>query len=330
MQLKQIGEFKLIDIISRQVSPTASVIKGIGDDAAVIKIGKSRCLVVTTDILTENIHFRTEFTTPYLLGKKTMAVNLSDIAAMGATPLYYLVCLTIPSHTSTSFVRNLYKGMNYTAKQYGTCLVGGDTSSSTTKISISVTLIGTAKSKNIIYRNNAKKGDLIFITGSPGDSSLGLMMLEKSNGRIKKNNLVKKHLDPVPRVKAGLEIARQKIASSMIDISDGLAADLKHILEQSQSGAVINLSQLPLSPSYRKNVSAYTNQFYYPALCGGEDYELLFTVSPEKKQSAEKLAEKTGIPITCIGEITSCSAGLVILDENGKKFTLKRSGYTHF
>ena len=329
MQLKQVGEFKLIDIISRQVQTTPPVVKGIGDDAAVLRFDKSNCIVITTDILTENIHFRQDLTTPYLLGKKALAVNLSDIAAMGATPCSYFVSLSAPANTSLNFIRNIYRGMNAVGRHFGACLAGGDTSASSREISITVTAIGTAAQKDLIYRNGARKGDLVFVTGCLGDSCLGLEILKKKIS-ANRNRLAMRHLYPSPRVQTGLEIARLGIATSMIDISDGLASDLEHILEQSSKGAVIHLSKLPLSHAYRKMMAGDKNRFYYPAVCGGEDYELLFTVPPEKKKKAERLPEKTGVPVSCIGEITADTCKLVMLDKNSAVFRPEKKGYRHF
>ncbi len=331
MQLKQIGEFKLIDIISNYTArPPASLIKGIGDDAAVVSEEAGQCLLLTTDILKESIHFNRHYTSPYLLGKKCLAVSLSDIAAMGGTPLYYLVSLSAPSSASFEFIRNLYRGMGRLAKQFNTFLIGGDTTSSRNGISITITLLGKAKKDSVIYRHGAENGDLIYVTGSVGDSSLGWLMLKKNRGSSRKNSLIRKHLAPSPRVEIGIEIARSNIATSMIDISDGLAADLRHILKQSRVGAAISLACLPLSLSYKKYCLDYSKEFYYQALCGGEDYELLFTINPKNRSKIRKLAKQTKTPVTCIGEITGVPSELLVLDSSGRELVLKKEGYKHF
>lgn len=331
MQLKKVGEFGLIDIISKQAAgPHPSVIKGIGDDAAVVKAAANQCLLITTDILKEGVHFKKNSTSPYLLGKKSISVNLSDIAAMGGSPLYYLVSISAPAGTSLEFVKKLYQGMDKQAQRFNTFLLGGDTVSSRDTISISITLLGKAPKENIVYRKGAKKGDLIYVTGFLGDAALGLLMIENYSRIPGRNPLVRKHLDPVPRIEEGKQIARLKAAGSMIDISDGLMADLRHILTQSRVGAKIRLSALPLSSQYRKHCLELSNDFYYPALCGGEDYELLFTVNPQNRKKVENLAKRITTPLTCIGEITGNPSELAVLDEKGQRVPCKEEGYKHF
>jgi len=331
VQLKQIGEFRLIDIISKQTSKSPpSVIKGIGDDAAVVKADTKQYLLITTDILKEGVHFKKDYTSPYLLGKKCISVNLSDIAAMGGSPLYYFVSLSAPSDASLEFIKKLYRGMDRQAKRFSTFLLGGDTISSQGRISISITLLGKAAKDSVIYRHGAKKGDNIYVTGCLGDSVLGLLMLKNNQKLSSKNPLIRKHLDPTPRIEEGKQIALRKIASSMIDISDGLISDLRHILTQSRVGAKIRLSCLPLSPQYKKHCPEFSKDFYHPALCGGEDYELLFTAHPKNRAKLEKLSKQLKTPVTCIGEITGNPSELVILDKNSREITLKEEGYSHF
>jgi thiamine-monophosphate kinase len=331
VQLKKVGEFGLIDAISNLTAAThPSVIKGIGDDAAVFKADTKSCFLATTDTLNEGIHFNKDYTSPYLLGKKCLSVNLSDIAAMGGTPLYYLVSISVSSYDSFEFIRSLYKGMEKQAKRFNTCILGGDTTSSRDGISITITLLGKIQRDRVVYRNGAKKGDLVFVTGTVGDSALGFLMLKNNTYSSNTNSLIMKHIDPAPRVSTGLEISRLKIATSMIDISDGLIADLRHILRQSCAGALISLPSLPLSRMYKKHCFDFSDNFYKPALCGGEDYELLFTANPQNKKKVEKLAKQEKIPITCIGEITGDPSELLILDENGRRITMEKEGFTHF
>jgi thiamine-monophosphate kinase len=331
VRLKKVGEFPLIDIISKQTNTShPSVIKGIGDDAAVIAENSDRCLLITTDILRENIHFKKSFTTPYLLGKKCLSVNLSDIAAMGGTPFCYFVSISVPPEISLNFIKELYRGMHQRAKEFNTILLGGDTVSSLEDIVISITLIGKAKKKSVVYRNNAKKGDLVYMTGYPGESALGLLMLKKDRGSFKRRSAVKKHLDPCPRIEAGKHLAEKHLANSMIDISDGLFADLGHITRQSKKGARIYLSKIPLSNTYKKECLKFSKDIYNPALFGGEDYELLFTSTAHNKIKIKNLSKKLGIPITCIGEITEAPKDIIILDSSNKKMEIKNSGYRHF
>lgn len=331
MQLKEVGEFRFIDKIAKQYARShPSVIKGIGDDAAVVEVESNKCLLITTDILKEGLHFKQAYTSPYLLGKKCITVNLSDIAAMGGRPLYYLVAISVPPTASFAFVKALYRGMERQAVQFNTFLLGGDTSASRDGISIAITLLGKARKDRIVYRRGAKKGDLIYVSGCLGDAALGLLMLKKNQVLSNNNSLIRKHLDPFPRIEAGQMLSRLKIADSMIDLSDGLASDLRHILKQSRTGAIIRLAGLPLSARYKKHCLDFSNDFYHPAVCGGEDYELLFTTPPKNRAKVEKLAKELKTPFTCIGEITADPSQLVILDKDGRETALAKEGYTHF
>ena len=283
MELKKIGEFGLINSIARLApGAPADIIRGIGDDAAVIALDKTRRLLFTTDTLIESIHFETSFTSPYLLGKKSLAVNLSDIAAMGGTPHSFVVSLSIPPGVTYEFIKKFYAGIYAQAKKFNVSLVGGDTTASPDKLVITISLLGAARAGEVIYRHGARTGDAIYVTGFLGDSALGLSLLKKKKAGSSLNYLVKRHLDPVPRVAQGREIARRSVASSMIDVSDGLLADLRHILDESGVGARLRLDQVPLSPRYCKTLQRGSADYYSAALCGGEDYELLLTVPPGK------------------------------------------------
>ncbi len=331
MQLKRVGEFKLIDILAKQSAGCSSaVIRGIGDDAAVIQSGKSECLLVTTDMLTEGVHFRREYTSPYFLGRKSLAVNLSDIAAMGGEPRCHVVSLAVPPGFPLRYVKDLYRGMDSLAGQFGSDLVGGDTVAAPEGLSLSITAIGTARTDRVVYRNGARPGDLVYVSGAVGDSFLGLQMLQITRQASRKNALVKKHLDPLPRIELGRDLARRGLASAMIDISDGLVADLRHVLEQSGAGAAIEAALLPLSKSYRKYCTSLSGDLYSPALCGGEDYELLFTVRPGDAKKIARLAGKHGVSLTCIGEITPQAGTVTVLNERGRPMPLPEEGFTHF
>ena len=330
MQVKSIGEFGLIDKIARiAAAADPLVVKAIGDDAAVISLDAKNCLLVTTDILKEGIHFKKEFSSPYALGKKCLAVNLSDIAAMGGEPAYYFVSIAIPPDTPYLFIRDLYRGMAAQGRRFGAQLLGGDTTASQDSLVISITLLGRAPKKQVLYRHGASPGDRIYVTGTLGDSALGLAMLHQ--GQSPANNpLVKRHIDPLPRIAAGQALASSHAASAMMDISDGLLGDLRHIMKQSRVGVRIYLDRLPLSAAYRTYCPAYAKNFYLPALGGGEDYELLFTVPAEKEKKVRLISEKLGLAMTCIGEITEKRQGLKIVGAHGKPVQLTVTGFRHF
>ena len=330
MQIKKLGEFGLIEKIARSAAVSdPQVVKAIGDDAAVVSLDRTTCLLVTTDILKEGIHFKKNFSSPFILGKKCLSVNLSDIAAMGGAPLYYFVSIAIPPDTPCGFIRELYRGMNAQARRFGAQLLGGDTTGSQDSLVISITLLGGALKSHVLYRHGAKPGDLIFVTGTLGDSALGLMLLERGQGSAR-NWLVQRHIDPQPRIEAGQAFACSRSVSAMMDLSDGLASDLRHIMKQSRVGARIFLDRLPLSAAYRRQCPQLSADLYLPALSGGEDYELLFTVPLRNEKRVRMLAERQRQPIACIGEITDKRLGLVVTDARGKRVRLRETGFRHF
>lgn len=326
MKLSEIGEFGLIKGIEMIAEKGEGVVMGVGDDAAVLRPSPGKVLLVTTDCLIEGVHFKLTFTDYYNLGRKALAINLSDIGGCGGAPTAFLVSLAIPPETDVASIRALYKGMMEQARTYGVSLVGGDTSRGE-RLMISITLIGEAEERNVVYRHGAKHGDRIFVTGTLGDSALGLKMLKKG---VKEGGPILRHLDPTPRVKEGEEIARRGLATAMIDISDGLIADLGHILEASGVGAQVQLTQLPLSTSYREYVNTYYKNPYLLALAGGEDYELLFTAPEERPEALKKLTDDLALPITQIGEITDASDGVSIVGPDGKEFIVEQRGHDHF
>jgi thiamine-monophosphate kinase len=304
--------------------------RAVGDDAAVFAGPGGDCFLVTVDVLNESVHFSLDTTTAYLLGRKSLAVNISDIAAMGGTPLYYLVGLSLPRHCSSDFVRALYRGMHSQALRFGVGLMGGDTVAASDRISIAVTLIGTADRKRVVYRRGACRGDLVFVSGTLGDSALGLALLQQGRGASTGNHCIRRHLDPEPRVALGCALAEAGLATSMIDISDGLAADLGHILEESCVGADVFLEHVPLSRAYTRQAAGLCDDVYAPALSGGEDYELLFTAPPARRKAVESCARKLGVDVSCIGAITGEKGRLRIIDEKGREYTLQKKGFCHF
>ncbi|MBM4310085.1 MAG: thiamine-phosphate kinase [Deltaproteobacteria bacterium] len=329
--LSSVGEFGLIDLIARtSACERPDVVRAIGDDAAVLSAGTRTCLLATVDVLNESVHFSLDSTSPYLLGRKSLAVNISDIAAMGARPLYCLVGLSLPKHMSLDFVRELYRGIQAQAKRFKVALVGGDTVAARGVLSIAVTLIGRAEKRRIVYRSGARPGDLVFVSGTLGDSALGLALLQQGSPVSSRNHLIRRHCDPEPRVALGQALAHACLATSMIDISDGLAADLGHILEQSRVGAELQLEHLPLSKAYQRQCPSLCDDFYAPAVCGGEDYELLFTAAPRRRKAVAECSRTAGVAVTCIGRITGPGGKLRIFDSTGREYTPVKKGFCHF
>lgn len=335
MHIDKLGEFGFIRRIESKFQTKAdlinnSIVLGIGDDAAVIKPTKGKYLLFSTDTLREDIHFRKEYSSFYDIGWKSVAVSISDIAAMGGMPRYLLLSLAIPNKTSVKALDDLLKGVSDITERYNVSLIGGNVSRSKGGITIDTTVIGESQGKGVMARSGASPGDLIFVTGKIGASAIGMELLKGSVKSAFSKSVISHHLRPVPRVKEGLIIRTNRLATAMIDISDGLLSDLGHICEQSMVGACIysNLIPLPEVPYKLKKGLAKDPLFF--ALYGGEDYELLFTVKQRKKNSVEKMFKREGIEITFIGEIVSKEAGISLIDDNGRKKKINMQGYDHF
>jgi thiamine-monophosphate kinase len=327
--LREIGEFGLINQIRRWMTPSdPALLQGIGDDVAVIEM-RGKVLLVTTDILIEGIHFDRAWIDPYRLGKKALMVNLSDIAAMGGVPKYFLISLGLPKNLSLSFISLFYRGLKEGTKRFQVDLIGGDTSLSQ-KIVINICLLGEGKRGELLFRRGVKVGNDLFVSGTLGNAALGLKILQKEGFMGRPKGLIEKHLSPSPRIELGQALARHRLATAMIDVSDGLLIDTTHLLEESGVGARIWEDRIPLSRSYRKWIHSYSKDFYQVALTGGEDYELLFTASPEKKKKISTLALSSKIPITWIGEILPQKEGFHIIRRDGKEYSPGRLGFEHF
>ena len=326
MRLREIGEFGLIGRISSRVADGSGVRIGIGDDAAATEPTPGRWLLVTSDMLLEGIHFDLSFTDPYRLGRKSLAVNLSDVAAMGGEPRHFLLSLAVPSGVTVEFLDRFTEGMLDLAREHGVTLIGGDTCRSSNGLVISVTLHGEQVPELVVRRGGARPGDLVFVTGTVGDSALGLELLRRGE---REGWAIDRHLDPSPRVRAGLALAGARLPSAMIDVSDGLAADLGHILDLSGVGARVDLHRLPLSDAFREVASRVTPDPSLLALTGGEDYELLFTVPAERSGEVHLLLAETGLTATPIGEITD-GKGLSVVGDDGREVSVTKGGYSHF
>ena len=327
--LQEIGEFGLINRIRKWTSTSdPALLKGIGDDVAVIEIGE-KVWLVTTDLLIEDIHFELTWTDPFHLGRKALFVNLSDIAAMGGIPKYFLISLGVPKNLSLSFLSSFYRGLKDGARRFGVDLIGGDTSVSK-KIIINICLLGEGKRGSVLFRSGARVGDDLFVSGYLGDAAFGLKILQKGRlgGRLK--GLIKKHLSPSPRIQLGQVLARNHWATAMIDVSDGLLIDTNHLLEESGVGARIWEDRIPLSKLYQKWIHSFSKSPYRFALSGGEDYELLFTAPPEMRRRILHVALSLKIPITQIGRIVPKKEGLHLIRKDGKEYSPSRLGFEHF
>ncbi len=328
MKLSQLGEFGLIDRIRRTVPAGPGVRIGIGDDAAWVA-NSSGSSLVTADLLIEGVHFDLQWTSLFNLGYKSLAVNLSDIAAMGGVPAYAILSLGIPVSFDSNDIDNLYRGINTLARECGVSIVGGDTNIAKSLI-ISVCVIG-GPPPQPVRRSGAKVGHDIYVTGTLGDSALGLKLLRRKSPGMKQKSpvahLLKRHHQPTPRIAAGVLLAQQKLATAMIDVSDGLLQDLGHICRASRTGAVIWEARLPLSRAYRA-IAGQDGTHY--ALTGGEDYELLFCARPSDRPRIEKLERRVGLAITRIGTCVTATRGIIVLDNCGKLVSTRFKGHNHF
>jgi thiamine-monophosphate kinase len=327
MRLSQVGEFGLIERIRKATPRGRGVRLGIGDDAAWVEC-KKNSLLVTSDLLVEGVHFNLQWTSFYSLGYKTLAVNLSDLAAMGGNPAYLLLSLGIPVDFRAKDIEEFYRGVRTLASRSGVSLIGGDTNASRSFF-ISAFLAGYAPYKPIT-RRGGKVGDDIYVTGTLGDSALGLELLRKKKNRANRKMtayLLNRHRLPTARLKAGAVLARERLAKAMIDISDGLLQDLGHICEAGRVGAVIWQETLPLSRAYRLSAGTKGTR---PALTGGEDYELLFCLRRRDRSRLDKAKKKLGVPVSRIGKCVSYREGIKVVDGKGKPLPISVKGHDHF
>ncbi len=337
-RLSNLGEFQLIQSIPRQFTtqgfrPTV----GIGDDAAVLPLSPEQHFVISTDLLIEDIHFNRKTATLYDIGYKAAAANLSDIAAMGGTPTGMFVAIALPPSLTKQDWQEFYRGLAVPCKPYKVQLLGGDTCSSLTSLFITITIIGLVKPQHILTREGAKIEDLIYVSGTLGDSAAGLAYLKKLRRPPKPSvltktmkYLVQRHLQPTARIALGQLLASQPYASTTMDLSDGLSGDLKHLCQHSHVGALIESREIPMSQHmqhYAKRLQANPLDW---SLHGGEDYELLFTIPPKWQQEFEMKAKKQRIPITKIGAIQPKGFGIRIEQSNGRQKRLYPKGYEHF
>ncbi len=327
LKLQDLGEFELIERIRKQVAKGAGVQRGIGDDAAVLSLPDGHHLLTSTDLLIEGVHFRHDWTDCEALGHKAVAVNLSDIAAMGGTPRYLYLGLACPGKTDLADINAFLKGALAEAERHNVVLVGGDTCRSPGPWMISVTIEGSVLARQAIGRDGAQPGDLIMVSGTVGDSALALHLLR--NDRDPGAALLVRHHQPKAQVELGRLLGEYRLANAMIDISDGLSSDLEHILQASQVNGIIVEDQLPLSKEFRQHVNTEPD-LRGLALNGGEDYELLFTVAPEKAAALTALCAERSVSISSIGVIHEGCGVLSLHDMAGVVRPILVRGYDHF
>jgi thiamine-monophosphate kinase len=333
--ISEIGEFGLIERIKKLV-PKASednILMGIGDDTAIIKITAEKWLLATCDIQIEDTHFRIRRGSPYQIGRRAMTVNLSDIASMGGKPTYALISAGLPPDLKTENFDDLFKGMSDALAEHSAFIIGGNLAHISDKLIIDVFLLGEISPDQILLRSGARPDDRIFVTGTLGASAAGFYVLEnyQKDYPEKFTHLVRSHLEPVARIEAGMAIAKSGYATSMIDISDGLAGDLKHICESSNVGAEIFSGNIPFPERIDELADYISKSKLDLALHGGEDYELLFTMQPDTpSQIIKKIATESETNITEVGRIVSMEEGYNIITAENQRLPLKPKGWDHF
>ena len=340
------GEFDFIERIRRRelarltkdrhsslITHHSSLIEGIGDDAAVLRPRAGSDLVVTTDLLVEGVDFRLDkgWTSPRDLGHKALAVSLSDVAAMGARPRFCLLSVGVPRALWRGhFLGGFYEGVRALADEYGVRIIGGDTSRTTQGVVVDSIVLGEVRRGRALTRGGARAGEWIFVTGALGGAAGGLKVLEgaavgTSRGRAERG-LVLRQRRPEPRVEWGALLSEKGLATSLIDLSDGLSSDLAHVCRESGVGARVEAASLPVDPLLAR-AGFDADEALRLALDGGEDFELLFTAEPRKAKRLPR--EVGGVPIARVGEVTK-ERGKVRLARDGKARPLKPGGFEHF
>jgi thiamine-monophosphate kinase len=330
--LSELGERGLIARLRGRLPPPGpDILVGIGDDAAAVAWG-GETLLLTTDTLLEGVHFRRSTATFRDIGAKAIAVNVSDIAAMGGEPRLALLALALPPDFAVADVDELYAGLLDMAQQHGVTLVGGDTCAAPGGVVLSVTLVGRVTGAPL-RRSGARPGDTILVTGALGASAAGLAVLERGPGELPPavvEAVVRPHRIPTPRVAESRLIQGLGGATAMIDLSDGLVTDLGHIATESRVGARIDVEALPVSEATRAVARAFDVDPLRWALSGGEDYELLFTAAPDRAPDlARSVAARTGTPVHRIGEVRPLDEGVRFVDQGGRAHAVA-PGFDHF
>ena len=332
---KKISEREFIGLIESMTSGSnRDVIKGIGDDCAVVRGHGEKSFLITTDTLVESIHFDLAWHPPKLLGRKAAAVNISDIAAMGGRPVSALLSVAVPD-SSASWLSNFIAGFLEMLQEHGVNLIGGDTVRSKEAAVFSVTVLGEAEEANILYRSGAIVNDMVWVSGYLGDAAAGLELMRQrsSDGPEPQDewlSLKKAHLDPQPRTRLGRLLATSGSVHAMMDLSDGLATDLAHICLASNVGSELVAGELPISKDLAA-AAAYLGMVPIDfVLKGGEDYQLLFTAPAANEAALRRLVAENGEgEIFCIGRITE-GQGVHLLGPGGQQTEITYQGYDHF
>jgi len=332
MKLKEIGEFGFIERFKPWFGELVQGTQvGIGDDCAILSVTDEEDWLVTTDLLMEDVHFLRNSITPEQLGYKSLAVNLSDIAAMGGTPIGSFLSIAIPSDIEVEYLDAFMKGYHDLSEKYSTPLLGGDTTRSLKYLAINVCVIGKCPKGKARRRDMAQTGDVVCVTGNLGDSAGGLqVLLDKLPSTEESRHLLHKHHQPEPKLKEGLYLAGNDAVHAMMDISDGIASDLMHILKASGKSAIIDTDQLPISEILKKLALQQKWNTMDLAASGGEDYELLFTISESEFEPIQRaFSRQFGKALYRIGRIMDGEPHIT-WKKNNQVIDFGKSGFNHF
>jgi len=320
-------EFQLINEKFKPLTKGHKAARNLADDVAKISLKKDEELVISKDVFVEDIHFLAT-DGAFKIASKLLRTNLSDLAASGATPLYYMLGFSKNQKTDEKFCDEFVRGLKSVQDEFDLCLIGGDTVSSK-QLFFSITIFGSVKKGKILARNSAKDGDLIFVSGAIGDSYLGLQAHLKNK---KEPHFLKRHFFPTPRIKLGQKLLEKKLSSCAIDVSDGLFADLRHICEESKLSAKIHQDKIPLSISAKKTLAKNPQIDIQNLFCGGDDYELIFAVNPKNIKKIATLAHALDTDLTCIGSFAKSSDkkfDITLYDQKNQEIKIKKFGYEH-
>ena len=333
MRLEELGEFGFIRRVSQGclVRPQG-VERAIGDDAAAFALPSDQLTLVTTDLLVERVHFLRNATSAFNLGHKAMAVNLSDIAAMGGTPSEAFVSLAIPRDCPVEYLDGLYEGMKSLAARHAVNVLGGDTTGSQEDLVLNLTIVGHVRREEALYRAGARPGDIVCVTGTVGDSRAGLQFVREgaSPPDAALRGLLDAHLLPRPHLEEGRFLAVSGAATAALDVSDGLSSDLMHLIEESRVGIRIHADRLPISAALREFCARRGEDAVRFALAGGEDYVLAVTLRADRSEKVRQaFAARFGRPLYSMGEVTA-SGELEFVTPDGLVETIRPTGWDHF
>jgi thiamine-monophosphate kinase len=324
------------EIIEKYFLPLTNGVKAAGllaDDVATIEIGKGKELLVSKDMMVEDIHFSKSYGA-YNIACRLLKTNISDIAASGGKPLYYLLGFSQNEKSDEKFIKEFCRGLRDVGKEFGVSLIGGDSVSVKDKLCFSVTVFGEVKKGKALKRGAAQDGDLLFVSGNIGDAFLGLQLVQDKISCSNKNHkaaLISRHLQPSPRIDLGMKLVKLGLSKSAIDISDGLFAELLHICKASKLEAVVEQRKIPISDAAKFCLSKNDNIDPSQLFCGGDDYELLFTASSSNRAKIETLSKKLGLKISCIGYLQKAiQSQIKLLDEDGQLIKIKNYGWQHY